>query len=463
MGYHLAPQRIMADIRKIFGTDGIRGLANIHPMTSEMSLQLGRAIAYVFQNGGKRHGIVIGKDTRISGYMLETALASGICSMGADVMLVGPLPTPAVAFITQGMRADAGVVISASHNAYEDNGIKFFDRNGFKLPDELESQMESLITTGEVDHHRPTKDGIGKAIRIDDANGRYIEFLKRTVPKGMNFNGLKVVLDCAHGSGYKVAPAVLTELGAKVIAIGVTPDGKNINSGCGSTHPELMARLVKEHNADLGIALDGDADRIIMADEMGSIVDGDHILSICAQHMHKHGELVKGTLVTTVMGNLGIDKAMHAMGIKVVRTSVGDRYVIQAMRTSGYNLGGEQSGHIIFSDHGTTGDGTMAGLQVLSVLLERDQPLSMVKKVFTAFPQVLTNVRVREKKEFSQIPELSKQIKEVERELGQNGRLVIRYSGTEMLARIMIEGENKDRLSNMANDLADGINKHLGR
>ncbi|OGQ49421.1 MAG: phosphoglucosamine mutase [Deltaproteobacteria bacterium RIFCSPLOWO2_02_FULL_47_10] len=453
----------MQERRKIFGTDGVRGTANIHPMTSELALQLGRAVSYVFKNGRKRHGIVIGKDTRLSGYMLETALASGICSMGSDVMLVGPLPTPGIAFITQGMRADAGVVISASHNPYQDNGIKFFDRNGFKLPDELEAQMEQLISSGEIDSHRPTADGIGKALRIDDASGRYIEFLKRTIPRGVNFNGLKIVLDCGNGAGYKIAPAVLAELGAQVIAIGVNPDGKNINNGCGSLHPELMAKVVVEQHADLGIALDGDADRIIMADEKGSIVDGDYILALCAQHFYKTGQLAKGTVVATVMSNLGLDLAMQSMGIKVERSSVGDRHVIQTMRTGGYNLGGEQSGHIIFLDHNTTGDGTLAGLQVLSILREKNQPLSIAKQVFTPFPQLLTNIKVKQKKDFSQIPAIASSVRNIERELGKRGRLVLRYSGTEMLARIMIEGENHDRIRSMADGLAEEINKHLGR
>lgn len=452
----------MQQKRKIFGTDGVRGVANVHPMTSDMALQLGRAIAHVFRNGGRHHGIVIGKDTRLSGYMLETALASGICSMGSDVMLVGPLPTPGIAFITQGMRADAGVVISASHNPYQDNGIKFFDRNGYKLPDELEAQMEQLISEGMTDSHRPTADNIGKAIRIDDAAGRYIEFLKRSIPKGVNLNGLKIVLDCAHGAGYRVAPSVFSELGATVVAIGVNPDGKNINAGCGSTHPDLMAKLVTEHKADVGIALDGDADRIIMADEKGAIVDGDYILAICAQHMYRSGELAKGSVVSTVMTNLGLDMAMQAMGINVVRTSVGDRYVIQAMRSEGYNLGGEQSGHLIFLDYNTTGDGILAALKVLSILRERDQPLSVAKQVFTPFPQILTNVKVKEKKDFSQIPAIAGAIKKIERELGKRGRLVLRYSGTEMLARIMIEGENRDRLKGYADNLACEINKFLG-
>ncbi len=452
----------MSEKRKIFGTDGVRGTANVHPMTSEMALQLGRALAYTFQNGERRHGIVIGKDTRLSGYMLETALASGICSMGCNVMLVGPLPTPGIAFITQGMRADAGVVISASHNPYYDNGIKFFDRNGYKLPDELEAQMEHLITSGDIDYKRPTAEAIGKAVRVDDAAGRYIEFLKRTFPRGMNLDGVKIVLDCSNGAAYKIAPAVLTELGAKVIAIGVTPDGKNINEGCGSMHPELMTKLVVEHNAHCGIALDGDADRVIMADENGNIVDGDYILALCAQHLFRKGQLSKGTVVSTIMSNLGLDIALQGMGINVVRTSVGDRYVIQAMRASGYNLGGEQSGHLIFLDHNTTGDGLLAGLQVLAMLREKDQSLSLAKQVFTPFPQILTNVKVKQRKDFAQIPQLNDSIRKIEQELGNRGRLVLRYSGTEMLARIMIEGENHDRIKSMSEGLASEIVQHLG-
>lgn len=449
--------------RKIFGTDGVRGKANIHPMNSEMALQLGRAIAHAFQNGKKHHSIVIGKDTRLSGYMLETALASGICSMGVDVMLVGPLPTPGIAFITQGMRADAGVVISASHNPFDDNGIKFFDNSGYKLPDDLELRMEKMIIERELDNIRPTADGIGKAIRIDDAGGRYIEFLKNTFTKGMTLDGVKVVLDCANGAAYKIAPAVFRELGAKVFTYGVNPDGTNINKNCGSLHPEVICNAVKEHRADVGIALDGDADRIIMCDEHGNVVDGDHLLAICAAHLAEQKRLAKRTVVATVMSNVGFDMAMQALDIRVVRTAVGDRYVVKEMRENGYNLGGEQSGHLIFLDHNTTGDGVLGALQVLSVLLEKNQPLSIAKKVMMPFPQVLANVHVTRKEEFTSIPSLNSAITKVQRELGEKGRVLVRYSGTEMLARVMVEGEDPARIQVMADDIAGEIRRSLSQ
>lgn len=448
--------------KEIFGTDGVRGTANIYPMNSEMALQLGRAIAYIFRKDKKHHAIVVGKDTRISGYMLETALASGITSMGVDVMLVGPLPTPGIAFITQGMRADAGVVISASHNGYEDNGIKFFDTHGFKLPDELELEMERLILSKELDSIRPTGSQIGKAVRIDDAGGRYIEFLKNSFPKGMTLEGMKIVVDCANGAAYKIAPAVFRELGAKVIPVAVEPDGLNINRECGSLYPEYMCRAVKENGADLGIALDGDADRIIMCDEKGEVVDGDYILALSARHLFMKKRLAKNTVVATVMSNLGLDIAMQALDIKVVRTKVGDRYVVKEMRDNGYNFGGEQSGHIIFLDYNTTGDGVLAALQILSILRERGEPLSVAKRVITPLPQVLTNVVVKRKEEFSNIPSLNRIIEGVKRELAGRGRVLVRYSGTEMLARVMVEGEDPARIKVMADSIAGEIQKTLG-
>jgi len=330
--------------RKLFGTDGVRGVANVYPITTEIAMQLGRAAAHVFKEGERRHRLVIGKDTRLSGYMIENALVAGICSMGVDVLLVGPLPTPGISFITASMRADAGVVISASHNPYQDNGIKFFSRDGFKLPDELEMRIESLMNNGELDALRPIADEVGKAFRIDDAVGRYIVFLKNTFPRDLDLQGLKIVLDCAHGAAYKVAPAVLTELGAEVIALGVKPDGKNINAGCGSLHPEIMAAAVREHGADLGMALDGDADRVIFVDEKGDLVDGDHIMAICATRMLAAGTLKKQTLIATVMSNMGLEIAMRKAGGHLVRTDVGDRYVVEAMRQGGYNLGGSSRG-----------------------------------------------------------------------------------------------------------------------
>jgi len=448
--------------KKIFGTDGVRGRANQSPMDSEMALNLGRAIAAVFRNGAHRHRIVVGKDTRLSGYMLETALASGVCSMGADVCLVGPLPTPAIAFITRSMRADAGVVISASHNKFEDNGIKFFDRDGFKLPDEYEIKMEEMILSGMTDLQRPIGNAIGKAIRIDDAGGRYIQFLKNTFPVRYLLDGFTIVVDCANGAGYRVAPAVFEELGARVIGIGVTPNGSNINENCGSLHTERLQEVVRQTGADCGIALDGDADRVIMCDEKGAIVDGDVLMAICADRWNRNGSLKRNTLVATVMSNLALDYTMQKRGIQVVRTSVGDRYVIQAMKDGQYNLGGEQSGHLIFLDYNTTGDGILGALQVLAIMIQEGRRLSELKDILSPFPQLLINVEVREKRDFSVIPEISKAISRCERELGKHGRLVLRYSGTENIARIMIEGENQDRIREMASNLAGLISTNLG-
>lgn len=447
--------------KEYFGTDGVRGRANVYPMTPETALQLGRAAAYHFKNGGVRHTIVIGKDTRLSGYMFETALASGIASVGADVMLVGPLPTPGIAFITQGMRADAGIVISASHNSFKDNGIKFFDQSGYKLSDEVELHMESLMYSEDLDNYRPESFEIGKAIRINDATGRYVEYLKKSIPKGISFTGLKVVVDCAHGAAYRSAPAVLQELGAHVIPVGVTPDGTNINNDCGSTHPELMCKTVRERGADLGIALDGDADRIIMCDENGEIVDGDCILAMNADFLKKEGKLKDNTIVATVMSNLGLDFSLKSLGINVIKSNVGDRYVVHEMRQGGYNLGGEQSGHIIFLDYNTTGDGTLAALQTIYRLLKNNMRLSDAKKILTPFPQVLNNVKVSNKLDFNSIPSLTSCIDRVKDELGNNGRVLVRYSGTEMLARVMVEGENYDKIKTYAADIAEQIQINL--
>jgi len=431
-------------------------------MTSETAMKLGRAAAHIFKNGKGRHRIVIGKDTRLSGYMIETALATGICSMGADVLLVGPMPTPGIAFITSSMRADAGVVISASHNPYQDNGIKFFSRDGFKLPDELERRMEELIFCEKLNKLRPTADDVGKAFRLDDALGRYIVFLKNSFPRGMTLEGLRIVVDCAHGAAYKVAPAVFEELGAEVIPIGVSPDGTNINRGCGSLYPEMLCKEVKSRRADLGISLDGDADRIIMADEKGNVVDGDAIMAICAGDMIRKGALNKKTLVATVMSNIGLDIAMKEAGGKLLRSDVGDRYVVEMMKQGGYNLGGEQSGHILFLDYNTTGDGTLAALQVLKVMQERGKPLSELARVITAYPQVLENVRVRERVKAEDIPGFSEAVKEVEAGLGDKGRILIRYSGTEPLMRIMLEGELESDIKRMARSLADIVKSEIG-
>ncbi|MBE0503130.1 MAG: phosphoglucosamine mutase [Desulfuromonadales bacterium] len=449
-------------MRKIFGTDGVRGVANIDPMTTEMAMQLGRAAGYIFKKDDRRHRIVIGKDTRLSGYMLENALVAGICSMGVDVMLVGPLPTPGIAFITSSMRADAGVVISASHNPYQDNGIKFFSADGFKLPDELELKIENLIFSKKIESLRPTAAEVGKAYRIDDAKGRYIVFLKNTFPRDLDLKGLKIVLDCANGAAYKVAPAVLEELGAEVIALGVSPNGTNINAGCGSMHPELMAEAVREHRAHLGIALDGDADRAIFVDEFGHEVDGDQIMAICGIDMIKAGTLAHKTVVATVMSNMGLDIALRRAGGQVVKTAVGDRYVVEEMLRCGYNLGGEQSGHMIFLDHNTTGDGTLSALQVLAIMQRSGKPLSELAQVMIALPQVLLNVRVERRADLAELPEICRIIQEVEAKLGEDGRVLIRYSGTEPLLRIMLEGPDKVEITGMAHAIADCVTQHLG-
>ena len=449
--------------KKLFGTDGVRGVANIDPMTTEMAMQLGRAAAFVFKNGGKRrHRVVIGKDTRLSGYMIENALVAGICSMGVDVLIVGPLPTPGIAFLTSSMRADAGVVISASHNPYQDNGIKFFSNTGYKLQDELELEIEDLIINNRLDELRPIADDVGKAYRISDAIGRYVVFLKNAFPKDLDLQGLRIVLDCAHGAGYKVAPAVFTELGAEVVPIGVSPNGMNINEGCGSMHPEVMSEKVREYRADLGIALDGDADRVIFVDEKGATVDGDHIMALCGTELIKSGQLKKKTIVATVMSNMGLDIAMKKVGGKVVRTAVGDRYVVEEMLKNDYNLGGEQSGHMIFLDHNTTGDGIISALQVLAIIQRSGKPLSELAQVMTSLPQVLINVKVREKSDLNKIKPIKEIMDQVESELGENGRLLVRYSGTEALLRVMIEGENQSRIETLAHQVAEAVREHLG-
>ncbi len=456
--------------RRLFGTDGVRGVANVHPMTAEMALQLGRALAYVVRAGPHRHRIVIGKDTRLSGYMLEQAIASGICSMGVDVMLTGPLPTPGIAFITQSMRADAGVVISASHNPYQDNGIKFFARDGFKLPDETELAIERLVLDGaaggdgadEFHALRPTATRIGKAKRVDDAIGRYVVFLKSLFPKDLTLDGITVVVDCGHGAAYHVAPAVLEELGAKVVALNVKPDGKNINDGCGAVHPEGMAKAIQRHKAHLGMALDGDADRVILADEQGRIVDGDAIMALVGRALLARGELARKTVVATVMSNLGLERAMAPLGGKVVRTAVGDRHVVDAMRTHGYNFGGEQSGHLIFLDHVTTGDGVAAGLNVLAVMVREGKKLSELATCFEPMPQVLINVPVREKRPLSALPSVEKAIAGAERSLGKAGRVLVRASGTENKLRVLVEGPDGAATRAHAEAIAAEIRKAIG-
>ncbi len=449
-------------MRKLFGTDGVRGVANLDPMTSEMAMQLGRAAAHLFMRRAGRHQIVIGKDTRISGYMLESALTSGICSMGVDVLLVGPMPTPAIAFLTRSLRADAGVMISASHNPYQDNGIKFFSNDGFKLPDEMEARIEELIVSNGIAHLRPTADAIGKAYRIDDAEGRYIEFVKRSLPKTMDFKGLKVVVDCANGAAYKVAPKVLRELGATVEVIGDKPNGMNINAGCGAVHPELLQQAVRERGAHLGVALDGDADRAIFVCEQGRVLDGDPIMAMLALDLHRQGQLAKQTVVGTVMSNFGLERAMTKAGITLVRTAVGDRYLLERMSADGYNFGGEQSGHFIFLDHNTTGDGLLSALQVLSLMKRTDKSLLELAQAMTAVPQVLLNVKVAKKPDLDTVPELQQAIRDSEQRLNGSGRVLVRYSGTEPLLRVMVEGERDDQIRDVANRLVEVVKAHIG-
>lgn len=449
-------------IKKLFGTDGVRGIANQEPMTTEMAMKLGRAAAYLFKNKAGRHRIVIGKDTRLSGYMLESALTAGICSMGVDVLLVGPFPTPGIAFLTRSLRADAGVVLSASHNPFEDNGIKFFSRDGLKLPDRMEHEIEDLIFSGRIDSIRPTAAEIGKAFRVDDAEGRYIEFVKNSLPKGMTLEGLTVVVDCANGAAYKVAPTILRELDARVFVLGAEPNGMNINQECGSMHPERIQRVVLEHRADVGIAHDGDADRAIFSKETGEPVNGDQIMAALAISLKKRGDLKNNTLVTTVMSNMGLDFAMKKAGIQVVKTAVGDRYVLERMLEKGYNFGGEQSGHIIFLDHNTTGDGLITAVQMLALMKTSGRKLSELTEVMSIYPQVLINVRVRKRCDLSSIPKVRSHIEKLEKHLNGSGRLLVRFSGTEPVVRIMLEGEREIEIRTWAEELAQTVRSAIG-
>jgi len=451
--------------KRLFGTDGIRGIANCDPMTPEMSLKLGKALTYILKmekTDSKRPRIVIGKDTRLSGYMFEQAMSAGIISMGADVLLVGPLPTPAISFLTVSMRADAGVVISASHNPFVDNGIKFFDRFGFKLPDKKELEIEELVLSDRINRLNVPPSDIGKAWRLDDAQGRYVVFVKNTFPKDLTLEGLKIILDCANGAAYKVSPIVFQELGAEVITIGVRPDGKNINTDCGSINPELLKRKVKDTGADLGIALDGDADRVIFCDEKGDEVDGDIVIAITADEMIRNNKLQKNTVVTTIMSNMSLETFIREKGGIVIRTPVGDRYVVEEMRIRGCNFGGEKSGHMIFLDHTTTGDGTLAALQLLAVMKRKEKKLSELAKIIELYPQVLLNVKVREKKPFQDIPQLEDLLLLSEQRLKERGRINLRYSGTESLARIMVEGENEALVYEVAEEIAYRIQQAIG-
>jgi phosphoglucosamine mutase len=449
--------------QKLFGTDGVRGVANIEPITSETTLKLGRALAYVFRNPGGRHRrILIGKDTRLSGYMLETAMASGICSMGADVWLAGPLPTPGIAFLTRSMRADAGVVISASHNPFADNGIKFFSHEGFKLDDATEARIEELVfDDGALGASRATASDIGKAARIDDALGRYLIFLKSCMPRTISFEGLRVVVDCANGAAYKVAPDVLDEMGAEVIAINAEPNGTNINDHCGAVQLDSLRNAMQHTTAQVGIALDGDGDRAMLIDERGEVFDGDDVLALMGLHLAAQGKLKDNTAVGTVMSNFGLERALAQGGVRLIRTDVGDPAIVREMRAHSYNLGGEQSGHVIFMDHSTTGDGLITALLLLTHMVETQKPLSELRVMHRA-PQVLENVPVRERTPFTQMAEVKRAIDYATAMLDGHGRLLVRYSGTELLARVMVEGEDAHQIEAIAQDIASLIRRHAG-
>jgi phosphoglucosamine mutase len=451
----------MANMRHLFGTDGVRGHANVHPMTPEVALALGMAAGLHFRAAEGRHRIVIGKDTRLSGYMLESALTSGICAMGADVVLVGPLPTPAIAFITRSLRADAGIVISASHNPYGDNGIKFFGRDGRKLPDETEARLEDLME-GLERCPRPTDTGIGKAFRLDDAEGRYIEFAKATIPRGMLFDGLRMVVDCAHGAAYKAAPAIFRELGAKVIAIGDQPDGTNINRGCGATHPETMRERVLAEGADLGLALDGDGDRAILVDARGELVDGDDVLFLIANILDGAGRLEPRVVVGTEMSNLGLEVALRDRGVRLERAGVGDRYVLERMTDCGAVLGGEPSGHVIFLAHQTTGDGIITGLQTVSSMVGSGRTLAELRAGWRRYPHKMVNIRVREKKPLEGMSWLGKVRARAERELGADRILSLRYSGTEPLLRVTVSCPSPERVDAVSEMICAAFRDRMG-
>jgi phosphoglucosamine mutase len=459
----------MAAPKRIFGTDGVRGTANVEPVTAETALKLGRAAGHVFKNlenrsrGRGRHRIVLGKDTRLSGYMLENAISSGILSMGVDVLFIGPLPTPGVAYVTRSLRADAGIVITASHNPYADNGIKFFHADGYKLDDNIEHEIEHLVFSGEIENIRPTADEVGKAVRIEDALGRYIEHAKASFPRGMTLEGMRIVVDCAHGAGYKSTPCVLRELGAEVIVYGNQPDGKNINKECGSMHPKLMCQKVWEHRADVGISHDGDADRVLLCDETGKLTDGDDIMAIAGLEMLEQKTLAEKTLVNTVMSNAGLESAITKAGGRVTATAVGDKNVIDEMLRNGFNFGGEQSGHLIFRDYSTTGDGLVAALQVLRIMRSKETSLSKLAQCWTRFPQLVTHVVVREKRPFEAMDGLSALVAEAERDLkSRGGRILLRYSGTEPKARLLLEGSDTAALERWSQQICGKIKEHVG-
>ncbi len=461
--------------KRLFGTDGIRGKANVYPMTVEMALRLGQAAASYFRRGSHPHKVLIGKDTRLSGYTFESALTAGFCSMGMHAIMVGPMPTPAISFLTRNMRADLGVVISASHNPYYDNGIKFFDSEGFKLADEVEDAITALLLQNSPEHQAqngttgttgtwtfPSSSNIGRAKRIEDAGGRYIVYTKSCFPAHLSLTGIRVVIDCAHGAAYKVAPLALRELGAEVITLGTEPNGTNINDGYGSLFPQRTAEKVREVRADIGLALDGDADRLIVVDENGTILDGDQIMALCALAMLERNELPNKTVVSTVMSNMALEVFMKKHGGTLLRTKVGDRYVMEAMQIGGYMFGGEQSGHLIFRQFSTTGDGLLAALQILRYMCEKQRPLSDLAGLLTPFPQELINVRVQRKPTLEKEPRLLNVVEDIEKDLGENGRVLLRYSGTEPVCRVMVEGEDGKKVQSHAHYLAEQV-KHILR
>lgn len=446
--------------KRLFGTDGLRGQVNIFPMTAEIALRLGLAAGHYFRNGRQRHRVIIGKDTRLSGYVFEYALASGLCAMGMDVFQVGPMPTPAVSFLTRNMRADIGIVISASHNPFMDNGIKFFDSKGFKLPDEVEDEISEMVMSGDSNWEYPQAEKVGRAFRIDDARGRYIVYLKYSFPQDMTLKGVKIVMDSANGATYSLGH-MFEELGAEVIKIGNKPDGVNINDKCGSLYPEVMGQRVVEEHADLGLALDGDGDRLIVVDEKGQVLDGDQIMALCAADLMERGKLTHNMLVSTVMSNMALENFMKERGGTMLRTPVGDRYVVEAMRREGAVLGGEQSGHLIFREYSTTGDGLLAALQLLRIICTKNRPLSELSGLLELYPQKLQNVHVKRKVPFDEVPAVQDALKQVEQELSGKGRVLLRYSGTESVARVMVEAEDSAKVELYTSELAKVLEDHL--
>lgn len=447
--------------RRLFGTDGVRGLANTEPMTADIAMRIGMAAGHRFTNGQHRHSVVIGKDTRLSGYMIEPALTAGFISVGMDVFLIGPIPTPGIAMLTKSLRADLGVMISASHNPYHDNGIKLFGPDGYKLSDAIEAEIEALVA-GDLAKARVDSAKLGRAKRLDDAAGRYVEFTKATFPRGLQLDGLKIVVDCANGAAYKVAPAVFWELGADVVKVGVDPNGFNINDKCGSLHPERMREMVVSHGAHLGVALDGDADRVLLCDEKGDMIDGDQVLAVIANQWKQDGQLEGGGVVATVMSNLGLERYLKSIGLDLKRTSVGDRYVVEEMKSGGFNLGGEQSGHIILGRHATTGDGIIAALQVLAAVVQAGKPASKVLRAFNPVPQLLKNVKLRDGANADAVLALAPvkaAVADVEKRLNGKGRLLIRKSGTEPLIRIMAEADDAAEVNAVVSSLAETISK----